>query len=96
MLESKIQARLIKKYEADGYFVVKIIKANLAGVPDLLLIDKQSLVASWVEVKAPNGRISPLQKLFARKYRALGGIARFVTENDQDFPDEIELPKADF
>jgi hypothetical protein len=96
MLESKIQARLIKKYEADGYFVVKIIKANMAGVPDLLLINKQTLVASWVEVKAPNGKISPLQKLFARKYRALGGIARFVTENDQDFPEEIELPQGDF
>jgi hypothetical protein len=96
MLESKIQARLIKKYEADGYFVVKIIKANQPGVPDLLLIDKQTLVASWVEVKAPNGTISPLQKLFARKYRALGGSARFVTENDQVFPEEIELPKADF
>jgi hypothetical protein len=96
MLESKIQARLIKKYEADGYFVVKIIKANMSGVPDLLLIDKQTLVASWVEVKAPNGKISPRQKLFARKYRALGGSARFVTENDQDFPEGIELPKADF
>jgi hypothetical protein len=96
MIESQIQSQLIKKYEADGYFVVKIIKANMAGVPDLLLIDKHTLVASWVEVKSPNGEISPLQKLFARKYRALGGSARFVTENDQDFPEEIELPKADF
>jgi hypothetical protein len=96
MLESKIQARLIKKYKQQGFLVFKIIKASEDGVFDLLLIDKQTLVASWVEVKAPNGEISPLQKLFARKYRALGGSARFVTENDQDFPEEIELPKADF
>jgi hypothetical protein len=96
MLESKIQARLIKKYKQQGFLVFNIIKASEDGVFDLLLIDKQTLVASWVEVKAPDGKISPLQKLFARKYRALGGSARFVTENDQDFPEEIELPKADF
>jgi hypothetical protein len=96
MLESKIQARLIKKYKQQGFLVFNIIKASEDGVFDLLLIDKQTLVASWVEVKAPNGTISPLQKLFARKYRALGGSARFVTENDQDFPEEIELPKSDF
>jgi len=96
MLESQIQSQLIKKYESEGYFVLKIIKANKAGVPDLLLIDKQTLVASWVEVKSKRGVISPLQKLFARTYRALGGSVRFVTENDQDIPEDTALPHGDF
>jgi Holliday junction resolvase len=83
MLESKIQSQLIKKYEAQGYYVVKIIKANKAGIPDLLLIDKTTGIASWVEVKAASGRISDIQKLRAEELRAFC-MVRFVTQGDID------------
>jgi hypothetical protein len=95
MLESQIQERLIRKYEAEGYFVLKIIKANRAGIPDLLLIDKTTGVASWVEVKAKNGRISPIQKLRARELRAFSKV-RFVTEGDRDIDEGEDFAAMDF
>jgi VRR-NUC domain len=96
MLESEIQNRLIRKYEADGYFVLKIIKANRAGIFDLLLIDKTTCVASWVEVKAKNGKISPLQKLRARELRSFGCQVNFVTEGGEPFPEGEDLAVMDF
>jgi len=32
ILESKIQAKLIKEYEAMGYYVIKLIKTNKNGI----------------------------------------------------------------
>lgn len=68
-LESKIQRSLIRKYEREGYMVVKLILTNKPGIPDLLLL--KDGVASFVEVKRPKGkpralleyRISELQRL---------------------------------
>jgi Holliday junction resolvase len=60
MLESKLQARLIRQYEAKGYYVIKVIRANKSGIPDLLLI--KDGIASWVEVKSARGVLSPMQK----------------------------------
>ena len=82
MRESAIQNQLIKKYKAQGYYVIKIIKASKSGIPDLLLI--KDGVASFVEVKAPNGRISPLQRLRASQLRAAGCKVRFATQGDND------------
>lgn len=53
------------------------------GIPDLLLIDKKSGIASWVEIKIPNGKISDIQKLRARELRAFCKV-RFVTDGDVD------------
>lgn len=60
MLESQLQAKLIKKYEAAGYYVVKLIQTNKNGIPDLLLI--KNGVAEFVEVKSEKGIVSELQK----------------------------------
>jgi hypothetical protein len=87
MLEAQIQNKLIRKYEEEGYWVLKIIKANKNGIPDLLRIDKKTGVASWVEVKAPNGIISDMQRLRAAELRAAGCSVRFVTVGDLDVPE---------
>lgn len=58
-LESQIQARIIKRYERQGYMVVKLGLTNKAGIPDLLLL--KDGVASFVEVKRPNSKPRPLQ-----------------------------------
>ena len=42
-LESKIQARIIKRLEAQGYYVVKLILTNKNGIPDLLVLKDGSL-----------------------------------------------------
>jgi Holliday junction resolvase len=60
MLESKIQNKKIKELEKEGYYVIKLINTNKPGIPDLIAIPKNSDVL-FVEVKAQNGKTSPLQ-----------------------------------
>ena len=61
MTEQKIQAKLIKEYEAKGYYVIKLKLTNKNGIPDLILIPQNSDV-EFIEVKKTNGKISKLQE----------------------------------
>jgi len=65
MRESQIQSKKIKELEAQGYFVIKLMKTNKNGIPDLIAIPKNSDVL-FVEVKAENGKTSALQDLELR------------------------------
>ena len=40
MTEQQIQSKRIKQLEDDGYYVVKLIKTNKNGIPDLIAIPK--------------------------------------------------------
>lgn len=60
MRESQIQSKKIKELEAQGYYVIKLIKTNKNGIPDLIAIPKNSDVI-FIEVKGPKGSTSPLQ-----------------------------------
>jgi hypothetical protein len=59
MLESKIQAKIIKSLEAFGCYVVKVMAANRSGVPDLLVCYHGSFYG--IEVKNETGKPSALQ-----------------------------------
>jgi hypothetical protein len=61
MTEQQIQAKKIKQLEADGYYVIKLVKTNKNGIPDLIAIPKNSNV-EFIEVKTPIGKVSELQK----------------------------------
>ncbi len=61
MTEQQIQAKRIKKFEEDGYYVIKLIKTNKNGIPDLIAIPRNSKVLSS-EIKKSNGRVSKLQQ----------------------------------
>jgi len=58
--ESKIQSRIIKELEADGYYVIKLMLTNKAGIPDLILL--KGGIASFVEVKRQGETLRPLQE----------------------------------
>jgi len=60
MKESQIQSKKIKELEAQGYYVIKLIKTNKNGIPDLIAIPKNSDVL-FIEVKGPKGSTSHLQ-----------------------------------
>jgi len=60
MKESQIQSKKIKELEAQGYYVIKLIKTNKNGIPDIIAIPKNSDVL-FFEVKGPTGKLSPLQ-----------------------------------
>jgi len=61
MKESHIQSKKIKELEAQGYYVLKLVKTNKNGIPDLLAIPPNSDVL-FIEVKGPTGSLSPLQE----------------------------------
>jgi len=61
MKESKVQSKKIKQLERDGYYVVKLVKTNKNGIPDLIAIPRNSDVL-FIEVKSSIGVVSELQK----------------------------------
>jgi len=60
MTEQQIQSKKIKELESKGYYVIKLIKTNKNGIPDLIAIPPNSDV-EFYEVKKTNGVASPLQ-----------------------------------
>ena len=40
MTEQQIQTKLIKELEDKGYYVIKLVKTNKNGIPDLIAIPK--------------------------------------------------------
>jgi Holliday junction resolvase len=61
MREQAIQSKLIKRLESEGYYVIKLIKTNKNGIPDLIAIPKDSGV-EFYEVKVPGKKPSVLQQ----------------------------------
>tara|TARA_R100001463_G_scaffold133801_1_gene195482 strand:+ start:299 stop:544 length:246 start_codon:yes stop_codon:yes gene_type:complete len=59
--EGKIQTKKIKELEEQGYYVIKLMKTNKNGIPDLIAIPKDSDVL-FLEVKTKKGVVSALQK----------------------------------
>ena len=61
MTEQQIQAKRIKEFQELGYYVIKLIKTNTNGIPDVLAIPPDSGVI-FSEIKTEKGVVSPLQK----------------------------------
>lgn len=61
MTEQQLQSKRIKELEADGYYVIKLVKTNKNGIPDLIAIPAGSDVL-FVEVKSSSGKVSKLQE----------------------------------
>lgn len=61
MTEQQIQKKRIKELEEKGYYVIKLIKTNKNGIPDLIAIPPDSKVL-FSEVKTPKGKVSKLQQ----------------------------------
>jgi Holliday junction resolvase len=61
MTEQQIQSKRIKELEAEGYYVLKLVKTNKNGIPDLVAF-KPNADVLFSEVKRPTGVVSELQK----------------------------------
>jgi Holliday junction resolvase len=61
MKESQIQSKKIKELEAQGYYVLKLMKTNKNGIPDIIAIPPNSDV-EFYEIKGPTGKLSKLQE----------------------------------
>jgi Holliday junction resolvase len=83
MLESKIQSKIIKKLELNGFYVLKIIRANKNGCPDILAVKDGK--ATFIEVKRPDGVLSELQKLRIKELQRFGCEVKVWTDFQIDF-----------
>ena len=61
MTAQQIQSKRIKELEAEGYYVLKLIKTNKNGIPDLVAFPKNCEVL-FSEVKKLKGKVSALQE----------------------------------
>ena len=61
MTEQQVQTKLIKELEGRGYYVIKLVKTNKNGIPDLIAIPKNCDV-EFYEVKRHDGKPSKLQE----------------------------------
>lgn len=83
MLESKIQKKIIKKLEKDGYFVLKIIRCNKNGTPDIIASKENHTM--FIEVKQPTGRLSMLQIHRIAEMKGKGLDVRVWTDYNVDY-----------
>jgi len=59
--EQDIQRKRIKELEAEGYYVIKLMKTNKNGIPDLIAVKPGENVL-FSEIKTKTGRLSKLQE----------------------------------
>ncbi len=71
MTEQQIQAKRIKELEAEGYYVIKLVKTNKNGIPDLIAIPPNCDVL-FSEIKKPNGRVSAIQEYRLKELKKHG------------------------
>ncbi len=61
MTEQRIQKKRIDQLEAEGYYVIKLIKTNKNGIPDLIAVHPDGKIL-FSEIKKEDGKLSELQK----------------------------------
>lgn len=71
MTEQQIQSKRIKQLEKEGYYVIKLIKTNKNGIPDVLAIPKDADVI-FSEIKTPKGKTSPIQEYRLKELQDYG------------------------
>lgn len=69
--EQQIQSKKIKQLESEGYYVIKIIKANKNGLPDILALHPIKGIL-FCEVKTEKGVLSELQKFRLKELQQYG------------------------
>ena len=78
-MASKFQSKIIAEFEAKGYTVLKIIKLNKNGYPDLQCI-KKGEIDIWIECKEKNDTLKPLQKFRIDELNNIGKIAYCIQD----------------
>lgn len=73
MTEQQIQRRRAKELEEQGYYVIKLVKTNKNGIPDLIAIPPNSDVL-FSEIKKENGKVSKLQEFRIEELKKHGCI----------------------
>ena len=78
MLESQLQASCIKYAKSKGWYVLKVIKCNISGFPDLTIFKDGKTI--FVEFKSEIGKQSELQK-YQQKQLESQGFKYYLVNN---------------
>ena len=60
MKEQHYQKKISDKLESEGWYLIKLIKTNRNGIPDLIALKSDRVM--FVEVKTPIGKLAKLQE----------------------------------
>jgi len=82
--ENVVEQRLRKGVASVGGLCLKFI-SSISGVPDRIVVHRSRVV--FVELKAPKGRLSALQRVRHAELQAAG--ANVITLSSQDEVDEF-------
>jgi len=92
-MEQAIQKKITTQLEAHGYFVVKLIKTNRNGIPDLLAVKENRAI--FIEVKQEHGKLSEIQRYRINELRnkkiECYVWTNFATNYDKKDPFEFKL-----
>ena len=88
MLESVIQSKIINEAKKNGYLVLKVVKCNINGYPDITLF-KDNLTI-FVEVKSEKGIQSEIQK-YVQKQLEKQGFKYYLIKSLEEFKQKIKL-----
>lgn len=83
MLESKIQSKIKKRLEKDGWEVIKLIKTSMIGIPDLMALKEGKI--KFIEVKQTIGILSEIQKLRIKQLKEKGFEVLVWTDFENEF-----------
>jgi Holliday junction resolvase len=70
MTEQRIQKKITDQLTNDGWFVIKLMKTSINGIPDLMAL--RNGTTKFIEVKKPRGIISEIQKYRIKQLRKQG------------------------
>lgn len=70
-MASKFQTKVIKDYEKQGYYIIKLTVTNKNGIADLLCL-KANETPLFVECKEKTDTVKPLQEYRRRELIELG------------------------
>jgi len=83
MKESKIQSKIIKRLEKEGWEVIKLIRTSMIGIPDLMALKDGK--CKFIEVKQTIGILSEIQKLRIKQLKSRGFEVLVWTDFETEF-----------
>lgn len=80
--EQQIQTDILDWLTWHGHEAYKIVTGNKAGIPDIVACLKPFGRFLVVEVKRPNGKVTPLQEYRIKRINMTGGLGVVATSVD--------------
>lgn len=87
MNESKIQKEIMDYLKEKHYYVIKVVRANVGGVPDILACKDGKFFAVEVKAKGKKATVTELQKYHLDLIKRTGGKA-IVADSVYDLIEE--------